>query len=60
MSTRHNAAQVLSEAAAAYKVDTEAIAVKVKQEFAAKAKPQVAKKGVAEAQSKAVKKTKAA
>jgi hypothetical protein len=45
MSTRHNPAQVLHEAAAAYNVDTEAIALKVKQEFAAKAKPQVAKKG---------------
>ena len=38
MSTRHNPVQVLQEAAAAYKVDTEAIALKVKQEFAAKAK----------------------
>jgi ParB family transcriptional regulator, chromosome partitioning protein len=38
LSTRHNPAQVLSEAAAAYKVDTDAIALKVKQEFAAKEK----------------------
>jgi ParB family chromosome partitioning protein len=38
MSTRHNPAQVLHEAAAVYKVDTEAIALKVKQEFAAKEK----------------------
>jgi ParB family transcriptional regulator, chromosome partitioning protein len=60
MSTRHNPAQVLHEAAAAYKVDTEAIALKVKQEFAAKAKPQLAKKGAAKAQPKAVKKAKAA
>src|ERR1700678_4138538 len=36
MSTRHNPAQVLSEAATVYKVDTDAIALKVKQEFAAK------------------------
>ncbi len=38
MSTRHNPAQVLNEAAAMYKVDTDAIASKVKQEFAAKEK----------------------
>jgi ParB family chromosome partitioning protein len=36
MSTRHNPAQVLNEAAAVYKVDTDAIALKVKQECAAK------------------------
>jgi ParB family transcriptional regulator, chromosome partitioning protein len=60
MSTRHNPAQVLHEAAAAYKVDTDAIALKVKQEFAAKAKPQATKKGAAKAQPKAVKKAKAA
>ena len=42
MSTRHNPAQVLNEAATYYKVDTDAIALKVKQEFAAKEK---AKKG---------------
>lgn len=52
MSTRHNPAQVLHEAAAAYKVDTEAIALKVKQEFAAKEKTQTAKKLVAKASSK--------
>jgi ParB family transcriptional regulator, chromosome partitioning protein len=47
-----NPAEVLNEAAAVYKVDTDAIAIKVKQEFAAKAKakksaqpaPKVAKK----------------
>jgi len=61
ISARHqNPAQVLHEAAAAYKVDTDAIALKVKQEFAAKAKPQAAKKGVARAQPKAVKRSKAA
>ena len=60
ISTRHNPAQVLSEAAAVYKVDTEAIALKVKQEFAAKEKAQTAKKRVTKAQPKAVKKAKAA
>jgi ParB family chromosome partitioning protein len=60
MSTRHNPAQVLHEAAAAYKVDTEAITLKVKQEFAAKAKPQATRKGAAKAQPKALKKAKAA
>jgi ParB family transcriptional regulator, chromosome partitioning protein len=43
MSTRHNAVQVLNEAATAYKVNTEAITLIVKQEFAAKEK---AKKNV--------------
>ena len=38
MSTRHNPAQVLSEAAAVYKVDTDVTTLKVKQEFAAKEK----------------------
>jgi ParB family transcriptional regulator, chromosome partitioning protein len=38
MSTRHNPTQVLQEAATVYKVDTDAIALKVKQEFAAKDK----------------------
>jgi ParB family chromosome partitioning protein len=58
--TRHNPAQVLSEAAVLYKVDTDAIALKVKQEFAAKEKTQAAKKAVARSQPKAEKKTKAA
>ena len=53
-STRHNPAQVLHEAAAAYKVDTEAIALKVKQEFAAKAKTPAAKKSVAKVQAPGV------
>jgi ParB family chromosome partitioning protein len=44
MSTRHNPAQVLNEAAAVYKVDTDAIALKVKQEFAAKEKARAEKK----------------
>ena len=37
-SSRGNPAAILKEAATAYKVDTEAIALKVKQEFAAKEK----------------------
>ncbi len=53
LSTRHNPAQVLSQAAAVYKVDTDAIALKVKQEFAAKEKAQTAKKPVVKAQPKA-------
>ena len=46
MSTRHNPAQVLNEAATVYKVDTDAIALKVKQEFAAKDKLKKAPKAV--------------
>ncbi len=42
--SRGNASQVLRDAAAAYKVDTDALAVKVKQEFAAKDKGKEAKK----------------
>ena len=38
MATRHDASQVLRDAAALYKVDTDAIALKVKQEFATKEK----------------------
>lgn len=38
VSTRHNPAHVLSEAAAVYEVDTDAIARKVKPVFAAKEK----------------------
>ena len=60
MATRHNPSQVLHDAAAVYKVDTDAIALKVKQEFAAKQKTQTAKKTVAKSQPKAVKKAKAA
>lgn len=37
-SSRSNAATVLRDAAAAYKVDTDAIALKVKQEFVAEKK----------------------
>jgi ParB family transcriptional regulator, chromosome partitioning protein len=60
MATRHNPAQVLHDAAVVYKVDTDAIALKVKQEFAAKEKIQTEKKTVAKTQPKAVKKAKAA
>jgi ParB family chromosome partitioning protein len=44
LSTRHNPDQVLSEGVAVYKVDTDAIALKVKQEFAAKEKAQTARR----------------
>jgi ParB family chromosome partitioning protein len=56
---RQNAAQVLRDAATAYKVDVDAISLKVKQEFAAD-KTHTAKKGVAKAQAKRTKKAKAA
>ena len=49
MSTRHNPAQVLNEAATVYKVDTDAIALKVKQEFAAKDRLKKAPKAVSKA-----------
>ena len=52
--------QVLNAAATVYKVDTDAIAAKVKQEFAAKEKMQVAKKGIVKAKPKDLKKAKAA
>jgi ParB family chromosome partitioning protein len=42
--TRQNAAQLLRDAATAYKVDVDAIALKVKQEFAAKEKARLATK----------------
>ena len=42
--SRQDAAQVLQEAAAVYKVDTDAITLKVKQEFAVKEKAKLAKK----------------
>jgi ParB family transcriptional regulator, chromosome partitioning protein len=53
MSTRHNPAQVLNEAATVYKVDTDAIALKVKQEFAAKEKAKKAAQPVAKVAKKA-------
>lgn len=50
--TRGNPATILKDAASAYKVDTDAIAAKVKQEFAAKEKA----KKTAQAVTKAAKK----
>lgn len=57
-SARQQTAQVLRDAAAVYKVDTDAIAAKVKQEFRAKDKAKAAKK--AEPKSPAKQNTKAA
>ena len=61
---RQNATQVLRDAATAYKVDVDAIGLKVKQEFAAKEKARLnhkpPTKAVAKAQSKPTKKAKAA
>ena len=57
---RQNAAQVLRDAATAYKVDTDAITLKVKQEFAAKEKGSAVRKDAAKAPTKAGKKAKAA
>jgi ParB family chromosome partitioning protein len=48
---------VLKEAAAVYKVDTDAIAAKVRQEFAAKEKAKSAKKAPAKAAPAKLKKT---
>jgi ParB family chromosome partitioning protein len=42
--SRQNAAQVLRDATVAYKVDVDAISLKVKQEFAAKEKAKLAPK----------------
>jgi len=53
MSTRHNPAQVLNEAATVYKVDTDAIALKVKQEFEAKEKAKKAAQPSAKVAKKA-------
>ena len=53
MSTRHNPAQVLNEAATVYKVDIDAIALKVKQEFAAKEKAKKAAQPAAKVAKKA-------
>jgi ParB family chromosome partitioning protein len=61
---RQQTTQVLNEAAALYKVDTDAIAAKVKQEFAAKDKAKAAKKDTpkppAKPQAKTAKKQAAA
>ena len=51
--SRAHAANVLRDAAAAYKVDTDAITLKVKQEFAAKAKARKDSKPVSKAQKAA-------
>ena len=53
MSTRHNPAQVLNEAATVYKVNTDAIALKVKQEFAAKEGSKKTPKAVSKAKKAA-------
>ncbi len=58
--SRTNPATVLRDAANTYKVDTDAIALKVKQEFAAKEKVQSVKKPVTKIPSKTAKKAKAA
>ncbi len=55
--TRNNAAQVLRDAAAVYKVDTDSIAAKVKQEFAAKEKAKLTKKTPEKAAPVKLKKT---
>ena len=54
---RTNGAQVLRDAAAVYKVDTEAIALKVKQEFAAKEKAKTESKSKPKPATKTLKKT---
>jgi ParB family chromosome partitioning protein len=51
--SRTNPARVLRDAASAYKVDTYAIALKVKQEFAAKEKAKKAAQPAAKSTKKA-------
>ena len=51
--SRGNPATVLKDAATAYKVDTDAIAAKVKQEFAAKEKAKKAPQPATKAANKA-------
>jgi len=51
--TRGNPSNVLKDAATAYKVDTDAIAAKVKQEFAAKEKPKKAPQSTTKTPTKA-------
>jgi len=55
--SRGNASQVLREAATVYKVDTDAIAGKVKQEFAAKDKAKAARPPASKQPAKAQAKT---
>jgi hypothetical protein len=52
-SSRGNPTSILKEAAAAYKVDTEAITLKVKQEFATKEKAKKAVQSTAKTAKKA-------
>ena len=54
---RNNGAQVLRDAASAYKVDTDAIALKVKQEFAAQVKAKTEKKAKPTPAARALKRT---
>jgi ParB family chromosome partitioning protein len=58
--TQPDGGKVLKEAAEHYKVDTDAIAVKVKQEFAAKEKARIANKSNPKPPTKAAKKSTAA
>jgi ParB family chromosome partitioning protein len=58
--TQQNGGKVLKEAAEHYKVDTDAIALKVKQEFAAKQKANAANKSNPKPLTKAAKKSNAA
>jgi ParB family chromosome partitioning protein len=55
--TQPDGGEVLRSAAQAYKVDTDATALKVKQEFAAKEKAKTEKKTHPKAATKAFKKT---
>ena len=55
--TRQNATQVLRDAATVYKVDVDAIGLKVKQEFSAKEKVKVAKRTTAQAVPQKAKKS---
>jgi ParB family chromosome partitioning protein len=58
--TQSETGKALKDAAQHYKVDTDAIAQKVKAEFAAKETAQAAKKATAKAQSKLAARTTAA
>jgi ParB family transcriptional regulator, chromosome partitioning protein len=60
VATRQNPTQVLRDAATVYKVNVDAIGLKVKQEFSAKEGARVARKDLAKVQPKSAKKTKAA
>jgi ParB family chromosome partitioning protein len=57
IAARQQTTQVLNEAAAVYKVDTDAIAAKVKQEFAARDKAKAAKKATPKPPAKQLAKT---